>query len=86
MTVSPAGGLTYIARMAPHDRSFRFLSNDEFVALPDKDKVTYLLKASQALEERQRHIRDQMRRFSDQIRSENQTTAASPSRATLRAA
>jgi hypothetical protein len=86
MTVSPAGGLTYIARMAPADRSFRFLSNDEFVALPDKDKATYLFKASQALEERQRHIRDQMQKFSDQIRSKNQTVAAFPSRATLKVA
>jgi hypothetical protein len=85
MTVSVAGGLTYIDRMAADDRSFRFLSNDEFLALPDRDKVTYLVKASQQLEERQRQIRDQMRRFSDQIRFKN-PTAAFPSRAALEAA
>ena len=70
-TIPAASGLTYIARMAGDDRSFRFLSNDEFVALSGKDKATYLFKASQELEERHRQIRDQMRRLPDQIHPKN---------------
>jgi hypothetical protein len=71
MTMPAAGGLTYIACMAADDKAFRFLSNNEFTALSDKDKVTYLFQASQELEECRRQIRDQMFRFPDQIHSKN---------------
>jgi hypothetical protein len=67
MPIPAAGGLTYIACMARDDVSFRFLNGNEFAALSDKDKVAYLLRASQELEKRQRQIRDQMQRFPAQI-------------------
>jgi hypothetical protein len=60
MTIPAADGLSYIARMGGNDMAFRFLSNDEFVALSDKDKAIYLFQASQELEKRQRQIRDEM--------------------------
>ena len=66
-TIPAAGVLTYIGRMAGDDRSFRFLSNDEFLALSDRDKATYLLRASQELENRQRQIRAEMQKLPDQI-------------------
>ena len=57
--------------MAGNDMSFRFLSNDEFVALLDKDKAIYLFQASQELEKRQREIRDQMQRRPYQMHSKH---------------
>jgi hypothetical protein len=60
MPIAAAGGLAYIACMAWDDIPFRFLNHNEFAALSDKDKVTYLLRASQELEKRRRQIRDQM--------------------------
>jgi hypothetical protein len=55
--------------MSGNDTSFRFLSHNEFAALSDKDKATYLFQAAQELENCQRQIRDQMRRLPDQIHS-----------------
>lgn len=71
MTIPAADGLSYIARMGGNDMAFRFLSNDEFVALSDKDKAIYLFQASQELEKRQRQIRDQMQRRPYQIHSKD---------------
>ena len=71
MTIPAANALSYIARMAGNDMPFRFLSNDEFGALSDKDKASYLFQASQELEKRQWQIRDQMQRRPDQIHSKD---------------
>jgi hypothetical protein len=59
MTIPATGGPSYIARMTGNDVSFRFLSHNEFAALSDKDKATYLFQAAQELENCQRQIRDQ---------------------------
>ena len=44
----------------PQVTPFRFLSNDEFLSLSEKDKAIYLNLASQEIELRQRTLREQM--------------------------
>jgi len=41
---------------------FRFLDEEEFAALDHKARISYLVRAHQELTERQRVLRDQMRR------------------------
>ena len=46
---------------------FRFLSDDEFRALPIDDKLTYVILAAQELEERQKGLRTLIRSLSDEL-------------------
>jgi hypothetical protein len=41
------------------ERRFRFLSDAEFFRLDDHERVAYIVKAQQELEERQRVLREQ---------------------------
>ena len=47
--------------MAEIEPPFRFLSEEEFLALSVSDRAAYLSRASQELEARQKLIRDQLR-------------------------
>ena len=42
------------------DQPFRFLTSDEFMTLPPKERTIYLVRASHEIEERQKVIRVQL--------------------------
>ena len=44
-------------------KQFRFLNDEEFGVLPGQQKAIYLAVATQALEQHQRKLREQMRQF-----------------------
>src|SRR5262245_26348239 len=49
--------------MTEQDKPFRFLSNEEFAAVPGAKKAIYLLIASLKLEERRRKLCEQIEQF-----------------------
>ena len=46
--------------MAEVEPPFRFLSDEEFLALSNRDRAVYLSRASQELEARQKRLREQL--------------------------
>ena len=46
--------------MAEAEPPFRFLSDEEFLALSNSDRAAYLSRASQELEARQKLLREQL--------------------------
>jgi hypothetical protein len=47
--------------MDENNKPFRFLSDEELLALSGKEKLIYLTMATQELETRQRKLREQIR-------------------------
>ena len=47
--------------MGEEQRSFRFLTDDEFGRLASKEKAAYLVRAQQELAERQLTLREQLK-------------------------
>jgi hypothetical protein len=47
--------------MADAEPPFRFLSDEEFLALSNTERAAYLSRASQELEARQKLLREQLR-------------------------
>ena len=51
--------------MGEEERRFRFLSDEEFRALPIDDKLIYVTLAAQELDERQKELRTLIRALND---------------------
>ena len=49
--------------MGDQNKPFRFLTSEEFDALPVKERAVYLTLAAQEIETRQRTLREQMLKF-----------------------